>query len=141
MLTRDIRKIVDAGLDTLAETMDMLRAVPVDDRLDQVYLKGLTACTRAAVEIAKDQREADECIRRQAQVQSELLALAEHFRKVEADRVDTALAILGTRVNAMEPEKLAAFFRQCSSNPMGFIEAAKAFIGAPALPPAEEPST
>jgi hypothetical protein len=56
------------------------------------------------------------------------LALAEHFRRVERDRVDIALTILGSRITAMDPTKLAEFFRSCAVNPLGFVQAAQAFL-------------
>ena len=56
------------------------------------------------------------------------LAMAEHFRKVELDKVNLALAILGPRILAMAPEKVAEFFRVCSNNPLGFVQAAEQFL-------------
>ena len=59
---------------------------------------------------------------------ADMLGLAEHFRRVERDRVDVALAILGPRITALSPEKLADFFRSCAVNPLGFVEAAQVFL-------------
>ena len=56
------------------------------------------------------------------------LALAEHFRKVELDKINLALAILGPRILAMAPEKVAEFFRVCAGNPLGFVQAAEQFL-------------
>ena len=75
---------------------------------------------------------------------ADMLGLAEHFRRVERDRVDVALAILGPRITALAPEKLADFFRSCAVNPLGFVEAAQAFLRQgeapePAALPASEP--
>lgn len=94
--TRDIREIIDSGLEALAETMDMLRAVPVDDRLDQVYLKGLTACTRAAVEIAKDQRDAADFLARQRLDDASLnKLLREHLAKMPPEQLAELLPRFG----------------------------------------------
>jgi hypothetical protein len=63
------------------------------------------------------------------------LGLAEHFRKVELDKVNLALAILGPRILAMAPEKVAEFFRVCSNNPLGFVQAAEQFLRGEEQPP------
>lgn len=103
--TRDIREIIDSGLEALAETMDMLRAVPVDDRLDQVYLKGLTACTRAAVEIAKDQRDAADFLARQRLDDASLnTLLREHLAKMPPEQLAELLPRFG---DTMSTEKRA----------------------------------
>ena len=54
------------------------------------------------------------------------LLVAEHMRKVARDAADLAVKILGSRLYTMSPQELAAFFRECSGNTEGFIEAAKA---------------
>ena len=52
------------------------------------------------------------------------LAIAEHLRKVERDRVDLALRLLGDRAYQMQPAELVKFFQECAENARGFIEAA-----------------
>jgi hypothetical protein len=103
--TRDIREIIESGVEALAETMDMLRAVPADDRLDQVYLKGLTACTRAAVEIAKDQRDCADFLARQKLDEASLnKLLREHLAKMPPEQLAELLPRFG---DATPPEKHA----------------------------------
>jgi hypothetical protein len=83
----------------------------------------------------------------QASKAVDALGLAEHFRKVARDKVDLALAILGPRILAMDPTKLADFFQRCAQDPAGFVATAEQFLkradageAAPAtLPPPQEP--
>jgi hypothetical protein len=57
-----------------------------------------------------------------------LLNVAEFFRKVERDRVDLVLAILGDRAKGMEPAQLAEFFAKCQANPNGYLAAAQEYL-------------
>ena len=77
--TYDIKEIIEAGLQALGETMDMLKNVELKRRLDVVYLKGLTACTRAAVEIAKDQRDTAAFMAHQKLNEQQLMKLLQEY--------------------------------------------------------------
>jgi hypothetical protein len=87
--TWDIREIIEAGLNALGETMNMLKMTPLCDRMDAVYLKGLTACTRAAVEIAKDQRDAAAFFSKMELHEEDLVRLlSEHLAKMPAAQLE-----------------------------------------------------
>ena len=55
------------------------------------------------------------------------LEIAEHFRKVERDRIDIAINALGDRLHTMDPKELSAFLRECATDPRGFLVAAEQF--------------
>jgi hypothetical protein len=51
------------------------------------------------------------------------LDLAEHRRKVERDRVDLVLRMLGDRINTMDPAtELVPLIMECASNTRGFLD-------------------
>ena len=103
--TMDIREIIEAGVQALGETMGMLQDMPLSQRLDVVYLKGLTACTRAAVEIAKDQRDAADFLARQRLDDASLnKLLREHLAKMPPEQLAELLPRFG---DTMSTEKRA----------------------------------
>jgi hypothetical protein len=53
------------------------------------------------------------------------LVIAEHCRKVERDRVDLALRLLGPRAYTMSPAELVKFFQECAENVRGFLAQAE----------------
>ena len=53
------------------------------------------------------------------------LMIAEHCRKVERDRVDLALRLLGPRAYTMQPAELVKFFHECAENVRGFLAQAE----------------
>lgn len=57
-----------------------------------------------------------------------MLTLAEHLRKVEGDRVDMAMKLLGERIHSMPPAALAEFLRKCTADPRGFLRAAQEYL-------------
>ena len=99
----DIREIIETGLQALGETMDMLKAIELKKRLDVVYLKGLTACTRAAVEIAKDQRDAAAFFAKQELHEEDLVRLlTEHLAKMPPAQFAAIVAQVGDRTTPAE---------------------------------------
>lgn len=53
------------------------------------------------------------------------LALAEHFRKVEADRFQFARELLGEKIKSMTPVQLAEFFSRLAPDVLGFLKMAE----------------
>lgn len=53
------------------------------------------------------------------------LVIAEHCRKVERDRVDLALRLLGPRAYTMSSAELVKFFQECAENVRGFLAQAE----------------
>lgn len=69
------------------------------------------------------------------------VALAEHLRQVEKDRVSLALDVLGQRKHSMGIDELQKFFLACAANPARFMEIAQQMLGeeSPALAEAVPP--
>lgn len=67
------------------------------------------------------------------------LAIAEHFRQVERDRIDLALRLLGDRVVGMEPSKLREFLAACARDPRGFLQAAEEWCSSQGQPQTQTP--
>ena len=55
------------------------------------------------------------------------LELAEHLRRVERDRIDIALDVVGARIHTAEPAKLKEIFQSCERDTRGFLVAAEQF--------------
>jgi Family of unknown function (DUF5681) len=109
---------------------DRTRFEAIVERLFRAALRGDTLAARTLIEHKLGK----------PRTTPNALDLAEHFRRVERDKVDLALTILGPRILAMDPEKLAEFFKQCAANPRGFLDEAEAQEQANDPQPADQPA-
>ena len=116
----------DARRKMLIEFLNCKSADPEKTRIEKVMLATYT--NSLTPKGAMDRRILFEYYAGQAVKAIDGLALAEHFRQVERDKVQLALAILGPRIQGMDPVKLAEFFRVCAGNPLGFVQAAEQFL-------------
>ena len=140
----------DARRKMLIEFLNCKSADPEKTRIEKVMLATYT--NSLTPKGAMDRRILFEYYAGQAVKAIDGLSLAEHFRHVERDKVQLALAILGPRIQGMDPVKLAEFFQVCAANPLGFMAEAERFLrgegveqepqtveALPAVPPEELP--
>ena len=87
----------------------------VVDRLFRSALRGDTQAAKVLLEYGLGK----------PRVQPNTLDLAEHLRRVERDRIDIALHVVGARIHTAEPAKLKELFQSCERDTRGFLYTAE----------------
>jgi hypothetical protein len=87
---------------------------------ERLYLSAAAGDTKAAMFIVEQTQG------RAAGTDS--LAFADHFRRVERDKIELAMRILGPRMLVMDRDKLVAFIEHLADNPESHVKAAEQFL-------------
>jgi hypothetical protein len=130
-------QIVAAFLDEPAESD------PSTSKLRKVLMALYTKSLRGS-EIA-GRTLVEHALGKPAQRDEVVLALAEHFRQVERDRIELALKLLGERANEWDASQVREFLQSCARDPRGFMQTAEEYSekgeGARAAEPNSSPKT
>lgn len=103
-MARDIQKIIDKGVGVIDDMLDFFKMSPSDD-YDPQFAKAVTTCTLAAVEIAREQREAAAFLAKQQLDEGALVRLLQDYlAKMPPQQFAELVAQVGERT---PPEKRA----------------------------------
>ncbi len=78
IMTRDIQKIIDKGLGVIDDMLDHFKMASPDD-YDTRFAKAVTTCTLAAVEIAREERDAASFLAKQQLDEGALAKLLQDY--------------------------------------------------------------